>query len=195
MLHLMRSSVVLVDVCVCMCMCVCVYVCMCVCVYMCICVCSLRVVFFSSHRYIHNSFLNMAMRHFDSSVVNPTVFVLFTVFSIAGSLILYKEFQGMSVLDISLFVLGYALAGAVVLWCCTVCLYGCMVGIHGYLVIDSSVRLAVVLYICVCARYLCSCMYTFAGVYLITGDRPPAQTQRTSFDRGTYTMDAHCLDV
>jgi hypothetical protein len=68
-------------------------------------------------------FLNLAMRHFDASVVNPTVFVLFTVFSIAGSLILYKEFSGMSVINIALFVMG--------------------------------------------------CLYTFAGVYLITGDRPP----------------------
>lgn len=52
--------------------------------------------------------MNMAMRHFDASVVTPTVFVLFTILSISGSLILYKEFAFMPVYHIVLFAFGYA---------------------------------------------------------------------------------------
>jgi drug/metabolite transporter (DMT)-like permease len=89
-------------------------------------------------------FLNMAMQHFEASVVTPTVFVLFTVFTIAGSLILYKEFAGMPALHIVLFVIG--------------------------------------------------CLYTFAGVYLITGDRTPPV--RRSFDTQTHQgLPSLCLSV
>ena len=60
----------------------------------------------------------MSMRYFDASVVTPTVFVLFTVLSIAGSLILYKEFVAMPPFHIALFVFGYVRMSVCLLLLC-----------------------------------------------------------------------------
>ncbi|XP_050403758.1 NIPA-like protein 2 [Patella vulgata] len=51
-------------------------------------------------------YLNQAMKDFDSTVVVPTNFVFFTLSAILAGIIFYKEFWGMSGLEICMFIFG-----------------------------------------------------------------------------------------
>lgn len=51
-------------------------------------------------------FLNMAMQKFESTIVVPTNFVFFTISAIIAGIVFYKEFWGMTALDIFMFLFG-----------------------------------------------------------------------------------------
>ncbi|XP_053395258.1 NIPA-like protein 2 isoform X2 [Mercenaria mercenaria] len=51
-------------------------------------------------------YLNMAMQKFESTIVVPTNFVFFTISAIIAGIVFYKEFWGMSPLDIIMFLFG-----------------------------------------------------------------------------------------
>ncbi|KAL4236308.1 NIPA-like protein 2 [Mactra antiquata] len=51
-------------------------------------------------------FLNMAMQKFESTIVVPTNFVFFTISAIIAGIVFYKEFWGMTALDIFVFLIG-----------------------------------------------------------------------------------------
>merc|ERR1711976_527223 len=55
---------------------------------------------------IQLKFLNQAMQLYESSIVVPTNFVFFTISAIVAGIIFYKEFWGMSALDIFMFLFG-----------------------------------------------------------------------------------------
>ncbi|GAB1607182.1 hypothetical protein Ahia01_001001400 [Argonauta hians] len=55
-------------------------------------------------------YLNLAMKHFDATVVVPTNFVFFTISAILAGTIFYKEFFGMTTLEISMFLFGCVLS-------------------------------------------------------------------------------------
>ncbi|XP_076462881.1 NIPA-like protein 2 [Babylonia areolata] len=55
-------------------------------------------------------YLNQAMKKFDSTVVVPTNFVFFTISAIVAGIVFYKEFYGMSSMDIGMFLLGCVLS-------------------------------------------------------------------------------------
>lgn len=51
-------------------------------------------------------YLNMAMQKFESTIVVPTNFVFFTISAIIAGIVFYKEFWGMTALDIFMFLFG-----------------------------------------------------------------------------------------
>ncbi|CAI9742977.1 2 [Octopus vulgaris] len=55
-------------------------------------------------------YLNLAMKHFNATVVVPTNFVFFTISAILAGTIFYKEFFGMNTLDICMFLFGCLLS-------------------------------------------------------------------------------------
>lgn len=55
-------------------------------------------------------YLNLAMKNFNSTVVVPTNFVFFTISAIIAGIVFYKEFFGMSVLEICMFLFGCLLS-------------------------------------------------------------------------------------
>lgn len=55
-------------------------------------------------------FLNRAMQSFDATVVVPTNFVLFTISAIISGIVLYKEFYGLTFLEIFMFLFGCVLS-------------------------------------------------------------------------------------
>ncbi|EDO45127.1 predicted protein, partial [Nematostella vectensis] len=55
-------------------------------------------------------FLNRAMKSFDATVVVPTNFVLFTISAIISGIVLYREFYGLTFLEIFMFLFGCVLS-------------------------------------------------------------------------------------
>ncbi|KAK3577931.1 hypothetical protein CHS0354_034569 [Potamilus streckersoni] len=55
---------------------------------------------------IQVKYLNQAMKNFDSTVVVPTNFVFFTMSAIMAGIIFYKEFWGMTALQVFMFLFG-----------------------------------------------------------------------------------------
>lgn len=55
-------------------------------------------------------FLNRAMQSFDATVVVPTNFVLFTISAIISGIVLYREFYGLTFLEIFMFLFGCVLS-------------------------------------------------------------------------------------
>ncbi|XP_014787875.2 NIPA-like protein 2, partial [Octopus bimaculoides] len=55
-------------------------------------------------------YLNLAMKHFNATIVVPTNFVFFTISAILAGTIFYKEFFGMNTLDICMFLFGCLLS-------------------------------------------------------------------------------------
>ncbi|XP_064604648.1 NIPA-like protein 2 isoform X2 [Liolophura sinensis] len=55
---------------------------------------------------IQIKYLNQAMKYFNATVVVPTNFVFFTISAIIAGIIFYKEFWGMSALEICMFLFG-----------------------------------------------------------------------------------------
>lgn len=51
-------------------------------------------------------YLNMAMQKFESTIVVPTNFVFFTLSAIIAGIVFYKEFWGMTALEIFMFLFG-----------------------------------------------------------------------------------------
>ncbi len=52
-------------------------------------------------------FLNMAMAHFGTSQVVPVYYVLFTLASVLGGIIMYREFTSMQAAQITVWGLGF----------------------------------------------------------------------------------------
>ncbi|KAK7100815.1 NIPA-like protein 2 [Littorina saxatilis] len=59
---------------------------------------------------IQVKYLNQAMKNFNSSIVVPTNFVFFTMSAILAGIVFYKEFNGMTSMDIGMFILGCLLS-------------------------------------------------------------------------------------
>ncbi|EKX36461.1 hypothetical protein GUITHDRAFT_165739 [Guillardia theta CCMP2712] len=57
-------------------------------------------------------YLQQAMRYHDNNKVIPTYYATFTLACIIGAAVVYKEFEGLTVRQLSLFFLGLVLAGA-----------------------------------------------------------------------------------
>ncbi|KXJ16072.1 NIPA-like protein 2 [Exaiptasia diaphana] len=55
-------------------------------------------------------FLNKAMKSFEATVVVPTNFVLFTISAIISGIVLYREFYGLTFLEIFMFLFGCVLS-------------------------------------------------------------------------------------
>ena len=50
--------------------------------------------------------LNQAMQAFDTTVVMPTNFVFFTLSAILGGIIFYREFYGLTFIEVFMFLFG-----------------------------------------------------------------------------------------
>ncbi|KAK7502117.1 hypothetical protein BaRGS_00006481 [Batillaria attramentaria] len=59
---------------------------------------------------IQVKYLNQAMKDFNSTVVVPTNFVFFTISAILSGIVFYKEFYGMTSMDIGMFLFGCILS-------------------------------------------------------------------------------------
>ncbi|KAH9491712.1 NIPA-like protein 2, partial [Bulinus truncatus] len=59
---------------------------------------------------IQIKFVNMAMKNHDATIVVPVNFVIFTISAILAGIIFYKEFYGMTGMQITLFLFGCALS-------------------------------------------------------------------------------------
>ncbi|XP_025109718.1 NIPA-like protein 2 isoform X1 [Pomacea canaliculata] len=55
-------------------------------------------------------YLNQAMKNFASTVVVPTNFVFFTISAIVAGVVFYKEFHGMTSMDLGMFIFGCILS-------------------------------------------------------------------------------------
>ena len=51
-------------------------------------------------------YLNMAMKKFESTTVVPTNFVFFTISAIIAGIVFYREFWGMTAVEIFMFLFG-----------------------------------------------------------------------------------------
>ncbi|CAL1540324.1 unnamed protein product [Lymnaea stagnalis] len=59
---------------------------------------------------IQIKFVNLAMKNYDATIVVPVNFVIFTISAILAGIIFYKEFYGMSGIQVTLFLFGCTLS-------------------------------------------------------------------------------------